>query len=55
MKLRVLGAVCAALTLTLVGCSEKANTSDGGVKDKGGVKTGEGVTDSVISSVPSPT
>ncbi|MFD7720721.1 ABC transporter substrate-binding protein, partial [Streptomyces sp. NPDC059814] len=50
MKLRVLGAVCAALALTLVGCSEKANTSDGGgAEDKGGVKTGEGVTDSVIS------
>lgn len=50
MKLRVLGAVCAALTLTLVGCSEKANTSGGGgAEDKGGVRTGEGVTDSVIS------
>lgn len=49
MKLRVLGAVCAALALTLVGCSEKAKSSDaedGG--GKGGVKTGEGVTDSVI-------
>lgn len=49
MKLRVLGAVCAALTLTLVGCSEKAKSSDEGTQDKAGVKTGQGVTDKVIS------
>ncbi|WP_329029804.1 MULTISPECIES: ABC transporter substrate-binding protein [unclassified Streptomyces] len=49
MKLRVLGAVCAALALTLVGCSEKAKSSDAGDEGKGGVKTGRGVTDSVIT------
>ncbi|MFJ7627880.1 ABC transporter substrate-binding protein [Streptomyces sp. NPDC097595] len=49
MKLRVLGAVCAALALTLTGCSEKARSSDGGEGSKGGVKTGKGVTDSVIA------
>ncbi|MGW2477353.1 ABC transporter substrate-binding protein [Streptomyces sp. NPDC001665] len=49
MKLRVLGAVCAALALTLTGCSEKAESSDGGEGAKGGVKTGKGVTDSVIA------
>ncbi|MGW0788715.1 ABC transporter substrate-binding protein [Streptomyces sp. NPDC002911] len=49
MKLRVVGAVAAALTLTLAGCSEKAKSSDGGAADKNGVKTGEGVTDSKIT------
>ncbi|MEU5820450.1 ABC transporter substrate-binding protein [Streptomyces sp. NPDC047803] len=49
MKLRVLGAVCAALALTLVGCSEKAKSSGAGDEGKGGVKTGRGVTDSVIT------
>ncbi|MFD5724773.1 MULTISPECIES: ABC transporter substrate-binding protein [unclassified Streptomyces] len=49
MKLRVLGAVCAALALALTGCSEKAKSSDGGEGAKGGVRTGEGVTDSVIA------
>ncbi|MFF7337672.1 ABC transporter substrate-binding protein [Streptomyces sp. NPDC008163] len=49
MKLRVLGAVCAALALTLTGCSEKAKSSDGGEGSRGGVKTGKGVTDSVIA------
>ncbi|MEV5603986.1 ABC transporter substrate-binding protein [Streptomyces sp. NPDC052299] len=49
MKLRVLGAVCAALALTLTGCSEKAKSSDGGAEAKGGVKAGKGVTDSVIA------
>ncbi|MFD7864261.1 ABC transporter substrate-binding protein [Streptomyces sp. NPDC057682] len=48
MKLRVLGAVCAALALTLVGCSGKAEPSGGG-EDKGGVKTGEGVTGKTIT------
>ncbi|MGW0780687.1 ABC transporter substrate-binding protein [Streptomyces sp. NPDC002913] len=49
MKLRVVGAVAAALTLTLVGCSEKAKSSDDGAADKNGVKAGEGVTDSKIT------
>ncbi|MET7341077.1 ABC transporter substrate-binding protein [Streptomyces sp. NPDC087866] len=49
MKLRVFGAVCAALALTLVGCSGKAGSSDAGDEGKGGVKTGRGVTDSVIT------
>ncbi|MFE7579576.1 ABC transporter substrate-binding protein [Streptomyces sp. NPDC057521] len=49
MKLRVLGAMCAALALALTGCSEKAKSSDGGEGAKGGVRTGEGVTDSVIA------
>ncbi|MFG2536358.1 ABC transporter substrate-binding protein [Streptomyces sp. NPDC048511] len=49
MKLRVVGAVVAALTLTLAGCSEKAKSSDDGAADKNGVKTGEGVTDSKIT------
>ncbi|MCX0247105.1 ABC transporter substrate-binding protein [Streptomyces drozdowiczii] len=49
MKLRVLGAVCAALALTLTGCSEKAKSSDGGEGAEGGVKAGKGVTDSVIA------
>ncbi|WP_405387381.1 ABC transporter substrate-binding protein [Streptomyces sp. NBC_01102] len=50
MKLRVYGAVLAALTLTtLVGCSGKATTDDGAGTDKTGVKTGEGVTDSKIT------
>ncbi|MYQ76315.1 MULTISPECIES: ABC transporter substrate-binding protein [unclassified Streptomyces] len=49
MKLRVLGAVCAALALALTGCSEKAKSSDGGEGAKGGIRTGEGVTDSVIA------
>ncbi|MEU9060939.1 ABC transporter substrate-binding protein [Streptomyces sp. NPDC048430] len=49
MKLRVVGAVVAALTLTLAGCSEKAKSSDDGAADKKGVKTGEGVTDSKIT------
>ncbi|MYS35631.1 amino acid/amide ABC transporter substrate-binding protein (HAAT family) [Streptomyces sp. KhCrAH-43] len=49
MKLRVLGAVCAALALTLVGCSEKAKSSGAGDEGKGGVKTGRGVTDAVIT------
>ncbi|MFI6120904.1 ABC transporter substrate-binding protein [Streptomyces sp. NPDC051064] len=49
MKLRVVGAVVAALTLTLAGCSEKAKSSDDGAADKNGVKSGEGVTDSKIT------
>ncbi|MEU8706456.1 ABC transporter substrate-binding protein [Streptomyces sp. NPDC048565] len=49
MKLRVVGAVVAALTLTLAGCSEKAKSSDDGAGDAQGVKTGEGVTDSKIT------
>ncbi|WP_329041753.1 ABC transporter substrate-binding protein [Streptomyces sp. NBC_00178] len=51
MKPRVTGAVVAALTLTLAlaGCSGKAKPSDDGAADKGGVKTGEGVTDSKIT------
>ncbi|MFD5875575.1 ABC transporter substrate-binding protein [Streptomyces sp. NPDC060322] len=49
MKLRVVGAVVAALTLTLAGCSEKAKSSDDGAADKNGVKAGEGVTDSKIT------
>ncbi|MFF4245587.1 ABC transporter substrate-binding protein [Streptomyces sp. NPDC001822] len=49
MKPRVVGAVVAALTLTLAGCSEKAKPSDDGAADKSGVKTGEGVTDSKIT------
>ncbi|MFE5239119.1 MULTISPECIES: ABC transporter substrate-binding protein [unclassified Streptomyces] len=49
MKLRVVGAVAAALTLTLVGCSEKAKSSDDGAADKNGVKAGEGVTDAKIT------
>ncbi|MFF5899073.1 ABC transporter substrate-binding protein [Streptomyces argenteolus] len=49
MKLRVVGAVVAALTLTLAGCSEKAKSSDDGGADKNGVKAGEGVTDSKIT------
>ncbi|WWM27599.1 ABC transporter substrate-binding protein [Streptomyces sp. B21-104] len=51
MKPRVVGAVAAALTLTLAlaGCSGKAKSSDDGAADKSGVKTGEGVTDSKIT------
>ncbi|WP_406390860.1 ABC transporter substrate-binding protein [Streptomyces sp. NBC_00887] len=49
MKMRVYGAVLAALTLTLVGCSEKAGKGDAAGTDKSGVKTGEGVTDSKIT------
>ncbi|MFE4690678.1 ABC transporter substrate-binding protein [Streptomyces sp. NPDC056749] len=51
MKPRVVGAVAAALTLALAlaGCSGKAKSSDDGAADKGGVKTGEGVTDSKIT------
>ncbi|MEV2243149.1 ABC transporter substrate-binding protein [Streptomyces sp. NPDC049970] len=51
MKPRVVGAVVAALTLTLTlaGCSGKAKSSDDGAADKSGVKTGEGVTDSKIT------
>ncbi|WP_424922219.1 ABC transporter substrate-binding protein [Streptomyces sp. wa53] len=51
MKPRVVGAVAAALTLTLAlaGCSGKAKSSDDGAADKGGMKTGEGVTDSKIT------
>ncbi len=41
--------MCAALALTLVGCSEKAKSSGAGDEGKGGVKTGRGVTDSVIT------
>ncbi|KQX86098.1 MULTISPECIES: ABC transporter substrate-binding protein [Streptomyces] len=49
MRMRVYGAVLAALTLTLVGCSGKADTGGGAETDKTGVKTGEGVTDSKIT------
>ncbi|MFC9245569.1 ABC transporter substrate-binding protein [Streptomyces sp. NPDC057136] len=49
MKLRVIPAVCAALTLTLVGCSGKAADNGGDKQDKSGVKTGEGVTSSKIT------
>ncbi|MEV0008644.1 ABC transporter substrate-binding protein [Streptomyces sp. NPDC047973] len=49
MKLRVVGAVVAALTLTLAGCSEKAKSSDDGAADQNGVKSDKGVTDSKIT------
>ncbi|WP_392673847.1 ABC transporter substrate-binding protein [Streptomyces sp. LN785] len=49
MKPRVFGAVLAALALALTGCSEKAGGGGGEAQDKGGVKTGEGVTASAIS------
>ncbi|MFF2729585.1 ABC transporter substrate-binding protein [Streptomyces sp. NPDC058008] len=51
MKPRVVGAVVAALTLslTLAGCSGKAKPSDDGAADPGGVKTGQGVTGSKIT------
>ncbi|GAA3007725.1 ABC transporter substrate-binding protein [Streptomyces fulvorobeus] len=49
MKLRVIPAVCAALTLTLVGCSGKAADNSGDKQDKSGVKTGEGVSASTIT------
>ncbi|MEU1124277.1 ABC transporter substrate-binding protein [Streptomyces sp. NPDC005899] len=49
MKLRVYGAVLAALALAVTGCSGKAKTDDGAAADKGGVKTGEGVSDKKIT------
>ncbi|WP_373684858.1 ABC transporter substrate-binding protein [Streptomyces lunaelactis] len=42
-------AVLAVLALTVVGCSEKATNGDGGGKDAGGVKTGDGVTAKTIT------
>ncbi|WP_373685185.1 ABC transporter substrate-binding protein [Streptomyces lunaelactis] len=42
-------AVLAVLALTVVGCSEKATNGDGGRKDAGGVKTGDGVTAKTIT------
>jgi len=50
MKPRLFAAVlAAALTLTVVGCSEKATKDGGDEKDAGGVKTGQGVTDKTIT------
>lgn len=49
MRKRVLGAVVAALALTLAGCSGKATEGKDTEADKGGVKTGQGVTDSAIT------
>ncbi|NUL02807.1 ABC transporter substrate-binding protein [Streptomyces lunaelactis] len=49
MKPKMYVAVLAVLALTVVGCSEKATNGDGGGKDAGGVKTGDGVTAKTIT------
>ncbi|MET9667566.1 ABC transporter substrate-binding protein [Streptomyces sp. NPDC006475] len=49
MKPKRYMAVLAVLALSAVGCSEKATSGDGGGKDAGGVKTGEGVTAKTIT------
>ncbi|MGW2281325.1 ABC transporter substrate-binding protein [Streptomyces sp. NPDC001770] len=49
MRKRVIGAVVAALALTLAGCSGKATEGKDSESDKGGIKTGQGVSDSTIT------